>query len=142
MPHRRCWVRAPVLRSGNSAARCSIPRTGDHGYDLAGKRVAVIGTGASAIQIVPTIASQVGKLHLFQRTAPWVMPRFDRAYAAWERRLLRVVPAWRWLVRKAIYWRLELFGCALGCVLAARWLDGLGAAAGRQQPLQWQDQTQ
>jgi cation diffusion facilitator CzcD-associated flavoprotein CzcO len=85
----------------------------DHGYDLAGKRVAVIGTGASAIQIVPTIASQVGQLHLFQRTAPWVMPRFDRAYAAWERRLLRVVPAWRWLVRKAIYWRLELFGCAL-----------------------------
>jgi cation diffusion facilitator CzcD-associated flavoprotein CzcO len=85
----------------------------DHGYDLGGRRVAVIGTGASAIQIVPAIASRVAQLHLFQRTPPWVMPRFDRAYAAWERRLLRAVPAWRWLVRKAIYWRLELFGCAL-----------------------------
>jgi len=57
----------------------------DHGYDLGGKRVAVIGTGASAIQIVPAIASRVAQLHLFQRTPPWVMPRFDRAYAAWGR---------------------------------------------------------
>ena len=85
----------------------------DHGCDLDGKRVAVIGTGASAIQIVPSIASRVARLHLYQRTPPWVMPRFDRAYAAWERRLLRAVPAWRWLVRKLVYWRLELFGCAL-----------------------------
>ena len=45
-----------------------------HDVDLTGKEVAVIGTGASAIQIVPAIAGQVKKLNLFQRTPPWVMP--------------------------------------------------------------------
>jgi cation diffusion facilitator CzcD-associated flavoprotein CzcO len=85
----------------------------DHAWPLAGKRVAVIGTGASAIQIVPSIAAGVARLHVFQRTAPWVMPRFDRAYRGWERRLLRAVPGWRRLVRAAVYWRLELFACAL-----------------------------
>jgi cation diffusion facilitator CzcD-associated flavoprotein CzcO len=49
--------------------------TWDHDHDLDGERVAVIGTGASAIQFVPQIAPRVGRLHLFQRTAPWIMPR-------------------------------------------------------------------
>ena len=52
----------------------------NHDYDLTGKRVAVIGTGASAIQIVPEIAEQVAHLDVYQRTAPWVMPRNDRDY--------------------------------------------------------------
>ncbi len=47
----------------------------DHDYDLRGKRVAMIGTGASAIQIVPAIQPEVGAADLFQRTPPWVMPR-------------------------------------------------------------------
>ncbi|MFD9972436.1 flavin-containing monooxygenase [Streptomyces sp. NPDC059017] len=64
----------------------------DHDYDLRGKRVAVIGTGASAIQIVPSIQPLVAKLTLFQRTAPWVMPRMDRAIGAGERRLHRQLP--------------------------------------------------
>ena len=50
----------------------------NHDYDLAGKRVASVGTGASAIQYVPGSAKTVEKLHVFQRTAPWVMPHSNR----------------------------------------------------------------
>ncbi|MER5439835.1 NAD(P)/FAD-dependent oxidoreductase [Streptomyces sp. NPDC002790] len=64
----------------------------DHDYDLRGKRVAMIGTGASAIQIVPAIQKEVGKLTLFQRTPPWVMPRADRAISDAERWLHRQLP--------------------------------------------------
>jgi cation diffusion facilitator CzcD-associated flavoprotein CzcO len=64
----------------------------DHGYDLSGKRVAVIGTGASAIQFVPQIAPTVARLHVFQRTPPWVLPKPDRPLAAAEHRLMRKVP--------------------------------------------------
>lgn len=64
----------------------------DHDYDLGGKRVAMIGTGASAIQIVPAIAPDVERLTLFQRTPPWVMPRTDRAISAVERWLHRQLP--------------------------------------------------
>ncbi|MFE7127310.1 flavin-containing monooxygenase [Streptomyces sp. NPDC057617] len=64
----------------------------DHDYELRGKRVAVIGTGASAIQIVPAIQPDVSRLTLFQRTPPWVMPRADRAISAAERRLHRALP--------------------------------------------------
>ena len=52
----------------------------NHDYDLTGKRVAVIGTGASAIQIVPQVGKQAAHLDVYQRTAPWVMPRNDRDY--------------------------------------------------------------
>src|SRR3954471_7962415 len=54
----------------------------DHDVDLAGKRVAVIGTGASAIQVVPEIAAVVGHLDVFQRTAPWILPRSDHRFTA------------------------------------------------------------
>ncbi|MER5944752.1 NAD(P)/FAD-dependent oxidoreductase [Streptomyces sp. NPDC001904] len=64
----------------------------DHDYDLRGKRVAMIGTGASAIQIVPAVQKEVGKLTLFQRTPPWVMPRADRAITRAERWLHRQLP--------------------------------------------------
>ncbi|MFF1397306.1 flavin-containing monooxygenase [Streptomyces sp. NPDC058287] len=64
----------------------------DHDYDLRGKRVAVIGTGASAIQIVPAIQRDVAQLTLFQRTPPWVMPRADRAITGAERWLHRQLP--------------------------------------------------
>src|SRR3954454_8478777 len=52
----------------------------DHDHDLRGERVASVGTGASAIQFVPEIQPQVAKLHVFQRTAPWIVPRRDRSY--------------------------------------------------------------
>ncbi|MPY62646.1 flavin-containing monooxygenase [Streptomyces spongiae] len=64
----------------------------DHDYDLRGKRVAMVGTGASAIQIVPEIQPKVGRLTLFQRTPPWVMPRVDRAISGVERWLHRQLP--------------------------------------------------
>ena len=65
----------------------------DHGYDLRGKRIAVIGTGASAVQLVPAIADAVGKLHVFQRTPTWVLPKPDREIPPWVMSLFRAVPA-------------------------------------------------
>jgi cation diffusion facilitator CzcD-associated flavoprotein CzcO/acetyl esterase/lipase len=84
----------------------------DHHHDLRGARVAVIGTGASAIQFVPAIAPTVGKLHLFQRTPPWVLPRRDRALSERQRRLFRAVPATRRATRAAIYALRELMAIA------------------------------
>ncbi|MGW1248715.1 flavin-containing monooxygenase [Streptomyces sp. NPDC002535] len=75
----------------------------DHEYDLTGKRVAMIGTGASAIQIVPAIQPQVGKLTLFQRTPPWVMRRMDRAITGPERWLHRALPVTGTL-RRGLLW--------------------------------------
>ncbi|MGH8868037.1 MAG: flavin-containing monooxygenase [Actinomycetes bacterium] len=74
-----------------------------HDHDLAGRRVAVVGTGASAIQFVPEIAPRTASLHVFQRTPPWVIPRRDRAISALERGLFRRVPAAQRLARTAIY---------------------------------------
>lgn len=82
----------------------------DHAHDLAGERVAVIGTGASAIQFVPRIQPRVAKLSLFQRTPPWILPRRDRAITELERRLMREHPALSWLVRARIYAARELLG--------------------------------
>jgi len=75
----------------------------DHTYDLAGKQVAVVGTGASAIQFVPVIQPEVKELTIFQRTAPWVVPRRDRAFRETERERLRHSEALQWLVRSGIY---------------------------------------
>ncbi|MEY9966123.1 cation diffusion facilitator CzcD-associated flavoprotein CzcO [Streptacidiphilus sp. MAP12-16] len=75
----------------------------DHDYDLAGKRVAVVGTGASAIQIVPMIQPEVERLVLLQRTPPWVMPRMDRDITAAERWLYRRVPAAQRALRAALW---------------------------------------
>ncbi len=80
----------------------------DHDFDLTGKRVASIGTGASAIQYVPQIADQVAQLHVFQRTPPWVMPHGNRPINDWERGLYRRVPAVQELVRQSVYWSREL----------------------------------
>ena len=80
-----------------------------HDLDLTGRKVAVIGTGASAIQFVPEIAPVVGNLSVFQRTPPWIMPRRDRAITGVEKALFRRVPAAQRLVREAIYWAREGF---------------------------------
>jgi cation diffusion facilitator CzcD-associated flavoprotein CzcO len=79
----------------------------DHDYDLRGKNVAVIGTGASSIQFVPQIAPKVGKLRLFQRTAPWIVPKPERPMRAWEKWLFRLVRPAHWLYRAWIYWLYE-----------------------------------
>ncbi|MGU3435879.1 flavin-containing monooxygenase [Actinomycetes bacterium M1A6_2h] len=75
----------------------------DHDADLADKRVAVIGTGASAIQFVPKIQPLAQSLTLFQRTAPWVMPRKDKPISATKRTLLRRIPGYQRALRARIF---------------------------------------
>ena len=77
----------------------------DHEVDLAGKRVAVVGTGASAIQVVPAIAETAAEVHIFQRTPPWVVPRRDRAWTRLERAMFRSVPGLMRALRASIFWR-------------------------------------
>ncbi|MGI5455619.1 flavin-containing monooxygenase [Streptomyces sp. CA-249302] len=95
----------------------------DHGYDLRGKRVAVIGTGASAAQLVPEIAPTAGHLTVFQRTGNWFLPRRDRPVPAALDRALR----WPWarrLWRQLIYHTLELITL---CVRHPRTVGRVGA---------------
>ncbi|WP_225728276.1 MULTISPECIES: NAD(P)/FAD-dependent oxidoreductase [unclassified Nocardia] len=81
----------------------------DHEAELTGKRVAVVGTGASAIQIVPAVAPDAAQLDVYQRSAPWVLPRLDRGYFALERFAFKHVPGLQRLLRAAIYANRELF---------------------------------
>ncbi|WP_458315436.1 flavin-containing monooxygenase [Mycolicibacterium brisbanense] len=85
----------------------------DHSVDISGKRVAVIGTGASAIQIVPEIVKDVAELQLYQRTPAWVMPRVNNTFPLWMRRVFSYVPGTRALLRAAIYWIHEGVGFAM-----------------------------
>ena len=82
----------------------------DHAYDLTGKRVAVIGTGASAVQVVPSIASKVAKLTVFQRTPGWVLPKMDKAYSDEARGRFARFPLALRISRALKYWFSELFG--------------------------------
>ncbi|MFC9517561.1 DUF4873 domain-containing protein [Nocardiaceae bacterium NPDC056970] len=79
----------------------------DHTVDLTGKRVAVIGTGASAVQFVPEVAKQAAHVDVFQRTAHWVLPKMDRPITPTEKRLFRTVPGVQKAYRGAIYWSHE-----------------------------------
>src|SRR4051812_648485 len=81
----------------------------NHDVDLRGKRVAVIGTGASSIQVVPKLQSQAEKLLLFQRTPAWIMPHRDRPISGRERTAYARLPMLQKLVRGAVYWARELF---------------------------------
>ncbi|NDU87047.1 MAG: NAD(P)/FAD-dependent oxidoreductase [Ferrovum sp.] len=80
--------------------------------DVAGKRVALIGTGASAIQIAPAIAPRVQHLTVFQRTAPWIVAREDRPYTAHERQRWREQTGWRQWYRSWLYLRQEIKAAA------------------------------
>ena len=80
----------------------------DHDADLDGKRVAVIGTGASAIQFIPELQPAVARLEVFQRTAPWVLPRTERAITRLERTAFRAVPGLQDVVRRGVFWMREL----------------------------------
>ncbi len=82
----------------------------NHDCELAGRRVAVIGTGASAVQVVPSIAPQVARLHVFQRTPGWVMPKRDKVYSEGTKRRLSRFPLWLRASRFVKYWLSELFG--------------------------------
>jgi cation diffusion facilitator CzcD-associated flavoprotein CzcO len=80
----------------------------NHDHDLTGRRVAVLGTGASAIQAVPEIQPIVESLAVFQRTPPWVVPHRDRPITDAERRIYNAVPALQRLVRAGVYLGREL----------------------------------
>jgi cation diffusion facilitator CzcD-associated flavoprotein CzcO len=75
----------------------------DHSYPLAGKRAAVIGTGASAVQLVPEIAAQLDRLTVFQRTGNWFLPRLNRRYNSLIRSLVAGVPGLQALRRKFVF---------------------------------------
>lgn len=85
----------------------------NHDYDFTGKRVAVIGTGASAIQIVPELVTTVGKLKVFQRTPGWVLPRPDFETPDWNKALFRRLPFAQTAVREALYWLHESMATAV-----------------------------
>jgi cation diffusion facilitator CzcD-associated flavoprotein CzcO len=75
----------------------------DHDYELRGKRVGVIGNGASAVQFVPQIAGGVARLTVFQRTANWMMPRKNHVYPRWLRVAVDRVPGLQWLRRRWVF---------------------------------------
>lgn len=85
----------------------------DKHYDLRGKVVGVIGTGASAIQFVPEIAPHVRNMYVFQRTPPWILPKADRAYSELEKQAFEKVPGLRFLTRAGLFWLHELRGVGL-----------------------------
>jgi cation diffusion facilitator CzcD-associated flavoprotein CzcO len=78
----------------------------DHTCDLRSKRVAIVGSGASAAQVIPAIVDDVAELHVFQRTPHWVLPRPDREFTPAQQRLL-TRPALYRALRWSIYWQLE-----------------------------------
>lgn len=84
----------------------------NHDYDLRGKRVAVVGTGASAVQFVPEIQKEVVALHLFQRTAQWVLPKLDHPVPRIEKRVMRRVPFAHKALRSVEYTLMEGLGVA------------------------------
>jgi cation diffusion facilitator CzcD-associated flavoprotein CzcO len=79
----------------------------DHDHDLSGRRVAVVGTGASVIQVVPNIQPQVASLTVFQRTPPWIFPQRIRQVRSGEQRLFRLLPAAQRAVRAVSFWPRE-----------------------------------
>lgn len=80
----------------------------DHGVDLRGKRVAVVGTGASAVQVIPSIAPEAGHLTVFQRTPIWCLPKPDAALPGPVRLAMRRLPGAKRLSRLASQALVEL----------------------------------
>ncbi|MGI8844614.1 MAG: flavin-containing monooxygenase [Thermoleophilaceae bacterium] len=79
----------------------------DHSFDARGKRIAVIGTGASAVQFVPEIAKEAARVDVYQRTPPWMLPRRNNDYAPWAKRLIERAPGLQWIRRKGMLAFLE-----------------------------------
>ncbi|MDT5092642.1 MAG: hypothetical protein QOH60_2005 [Mycobacterium sp.] len=100
----------------------------DHSVDLTGKRVAVIGTGASAIQLVPEIVDQVAELQLYQRTPPWVVPRTNEELPPRLRRALGYVPGLRLALRGGIYGLQEALAVGM---TAHPWILKVGELLGK-----------
>jgi cation diffusion facilitator CzcD-associated flavoprotein CzcO len=93
--------------------------TWDHDVRLEGKNVAVIGTGASAIQFVPQIAPLAGKLYVFQRTPAWIVPKPDFSISEKWKQRFRGIPGAMWAFRKFLFWQHEFRVLAF---LGHRWM--------------------
>ncbi len=102
----------------------------DHEVDLAGKRVAVVGSGCSAIQVVPAIQPEVARLDVYQRSPGWTLPKGDREYGALERAVYRHLPALRRLDRASVYLFQEVAAAAF---TQHRWLLPLFRLLGTRQ---------
>ena len=89
------------------AGPCFHSARWQHDVELKGKRVGVIGTGASAIQFVPQLAQQAGTLHVFQRSASWVISKHDKPFSPWQQWCFRHVPGVSWLYRTWLYLKTE-----------------------------------
>jgi cation diffusion facilitator CzcD-associated flavoprotein CzcO len=98
----------------------------DHDHDLAGRSVAVVGSGASAVQFVPEIQPVVERLHLFQRTPHWVLPKADRPLTRTEQRLFARLPGALRAFRGALYNLSEIFGHAMRRERVMRRLQRIG----------------
>lgn len=105
----------------------------NHDYDLAGKRVAVVGTGASAVQFVPAIQPKVAELHLYQRTAQWVLPKPDHTLPGVERTILRRVPGAIRALRRLEYAIMESLGLGFRHPWILRVVQQIGKAQLRTQ---------
>ncbi|HZS21699.1 MAG TPA: NAD(P)/FAD-dependent oxidoreductase, partial [Pseudonocardiaceae bacterium] len=104
----------PDIRGINSYAGRKIHSARwDHGYDFTGKRVGVIGTGASAIQIIPELVKQAQFVKVFQRTPGWVLPRLDFPTPRPVQELFAKVPVAQQLARHALFWGHEASATAL-----------------------------
>ncbi|MGO8827087.1 MAG: flavin-containing monooxygenase [Acidimicrobiales bacterium] len=92
---------------GSFAGPCFHSARWEHGHDLAGARVAVIGTGASAAQIVPELAREAGAVSVFQRTPQWILPRSDKPFTEEQKRRFARNPIAARRHRRDIYWAFE-----------------------------------
>lgn len=107
-------------------------------FDPTGRRIAVVGTGASAVQLVPQVAAAAGNVVVFQRTAPWVLPRGDRSIPAWARQLHKRMPATMQAVRGTDFMRRELMTNSF--TKSGRFLSLIEAAGQRHIARQVKDQ--
>jgi cation diffusion facilitator CzcD-associated flavoprotein CzcO len=94
----------------------------NHEFDFTGKRVAVIGTGASGVQIIPELVHQARTVKVFQRTPGWVLPKANPPHPRWLREIFRRVPLTQHAARQALFWTHEALA------LAMVW-DSLGTTA-------------
>jgi|694.fasta_scaffold30920_4 cation diffusion facilitator CzcD-associated flavoprotein CzcO len=84
----------------------------DTSHVLKNKKVAVIGTGASAIQVIPNIVDEVAHLNILQRSAAWILPRANPKISDFTKKIYRLFPVLEKLKREQLYWMNELFGLA------------------------------
>ncbi|MET9329388.1 NAD(P)/FAD-dependent oxidoreductase [Tsukamurella sp. NPDC003166] len=121
-------ARAVIIASG-PLANCSFPAIRgiedyeghkihsarwDHDYDFTGKKVAVVGTGASGVQIVPELVKQAASVKVFQRTPGWVLPRINTETGEFTKSIYRRIPGAQQLARALWFWGHE--SVALGVV--------------------------